>query len=230
MQNFTVNECGPVHLTMGDGGNIEGLSASPFFGFCTQSAHYLHIYCYCMCCAVRCLSVCLTQNAITVARQLLTKFLQSSQDDVHLLSACKNQVTMQKYVQTCQPSTPFSGADFLRWSADKVFADSPGQCPAPNTTIAKSQPGGYCPTYVYDGQFCATSQPAWSAFREPAFGHGILTFENSTHALWQWNRNLDNESVEFDTVYVIRQLTCSNKASFAVGAAPSVGIATATAG
>ena len=26
VQNFTVNECGPVHITMGDGGNIEGLS------------------------------------------------------------------------------------------------------------------------------------------------------------------------------------------------------------
>ena len=31
MQNFTVNECGPVHITMGDGGNIEGLSKLPFF-------------------------------------------------------------------------------------------------------------------------------------------------------------------------------------------------------
>lgn len=25
VQNFTVDECGPVHITMGDGGNIEGL-------------------------------------------------------------------------------------------------------------------------------------------------------------------------------------------------------------
>ena len=57
------------------------------------------------------------------------------------------------------------------------------------------QPGGYCPSFTYNasdpatnGGFCPTSQPAWSAFRQPAFGHGILTFENSTHALWQWNR------------------------------------------
>ena len=27
-QNFTVNECGAVHITMGDGGNIEGLCES----------------------------------------------------------------------------------------------------------------------------------------------------------------------------------------------------------
>ncbi len=25
MQNFTVDQCGPVHITMGDGGNIEGV-------------------------------------------------------------------------------------------------------------------------------------------------------------------------------------------------------------
>lgn len=172
------------------------------------------MYCYCMCCAVRC-----SQSFCSLPKMMFTCCPLA-----RTRSQCRNMC------RTCQSSTPFSGADFLRWSADKVFADSPGQCPAPNTTTAKSQPGGYRPTYVYDGQFCATSQPAWSAFREPAFGHGILTFENSTHALWQWNRNLDNESVESDTVYVIRQLTCSNKASFAVGAAPSAGIASATAG
>ncbi len=33
LQNFTVNECGAVHITMGDGGNIEGLSESHFLAF-----------------------------------------------------------------------------------------------------------------------------------------------------------------------------------------------------
>ncbi|KAL3151075.1 hypothetical protein ABBQ38_012945 [Trebouxia sp. C0009 RCD-2024] len=95
----------------------------------------------------------------------------------------------------------------------KTFADQPGFCPAANKTIPKYQPGGFCPTYVYDGEFCATSQPEWSAFREPAYGHGVLTFENKTHAHWQWNRNLDNNSVEMDSVYVIRDLTCQNEAN-----------------
>ncbi len=99
-------------------------------------------------------------------------------------------------------------------AADKTFADTAGLCPTPNKTVPAYQPGGYCPTYVYDGNFCASSQPSWSAFREPAYGHGILTFENSTHAYWQWNRNLDNENIEMDTVYVIRQLSCSNKAGY----------------
>ena len=29
MQNFTVDQCGPVHITMGDGGNIEGVCKCP---------------------------------------------------------------------------------------------------------------------------------------------------------------------------------------------------------
>ena len=112
---------------------------------------------------------------------------------------------------------------------DKMYADTPGQCPAPNATVPKYQPGGYCPTYVYNGQFCATSQPSWSAYRESAFGHGILTFKDATHALWNWNRNIDNENVISDSVVVIRDTTCSNKASYlstGSGAANS----TATAG
>ena len=122
LQNYTVNECGAVHITMGDGGNIEGLY--------------------------------------------------------------------------------------------KTFADTPGLCPAPNKTVPTYQPGGFCPTYTYDGQFCATGQPAWSAVRDPSYGHGTLTFENSTHALWKWNRNLDNENVLQDTVYIIRDLSCANKAGY----------------
>lgn len=27
---------------------------------------------------------------------------------------------------------------------------------------------------LQDGQFCPTSQPAWSAYREPTFGHGAF--------------------------------------------------------
>ena len=32
-------------------------------------------------------------------------------------------------------------------------------------------------------------RPTWSAFREPSFGHGLLSLENSTHAQWRWHRN-----------------------------------------
>lgn len=56
-----------------------------------------------------------------------------------------------------------------------------------------------------------------------------MTFENNTHALWEWNRNIDSEKVISDRVYVIRDLTCANKASYAA-AATTAGNATATSG
>lgn len=31
-------------------------------------------------------------------------------------------------------------------------------------------------------------QPAWSAFREPSFGHGELQFLSETTAVWKWFR------------------------------------------
>jgi hypothetical protein len=34
--------------------------------------------------------------------------------------------------------------------------------------------------------FCYTTQVDWSAYREPSFGYGILTFESATAATWTW--------------------------------------------
>lgn len=70
--NFTLDDCGPVHITVGDGGNVEKLAA--------------------------------------------------------------------------------------------VFADLPGNCP----NISEYGPGyqpEVCPQYLYDGEFCDTTQPFWSAYR-----------------------------------------------------------------
>ena len=35
-------------------------------------------------------------------------------------------------------------------------------------------------------------QPEWSGLREPSFGMGTFTVENTTHAVWHWHRNKDN--------------------------------------
>ena len=125
----------------------------------------------------------------------------------------------------------FAVVHLLCVTADKTFADSGGSnCPAPNATVPKYQPGGFCPILPYNGNFCASSQPAWSAFREPTYGHGVLTFMNSTTALWQWNRNIDSEAVIGDSVYIIRQMTCQNKMSYTASAPPTAGALTATSG
>lgn len=142
-------------------------------------------------------------------------------------------------LSTCMLAACTTSTDtYVLTAADKTFADTVGDCPLPNATVPKYQPGGFCPVYPYAGTslaganngFCATAQPTWSAFREPTYGHGVMTFMNSTTALWQWNRNIDNEAVIGDSVYIIRQMTCANKASFATSAPPTAGTLTATSG
>jgi hypothetical protein len=39
--------------------------------------------------------------------------------------------------------------------------------------------------------FCQTSQPEWSAYRDPSFGFGSLTFLNASAAVFTWYRNQD---------------------------------------
>lgn len=39
-------------------------------------------------------------------------------------------------------------------------------------------------------------------FREASFGHGELKIVNSTHALWSWHRNDDDEPVKSDQVWL----------------------------
>lgn len=42
-----------------------------------------------------------------------------------------------------------------------------------------------------------------SAFRESSFGHGHLSVVNSSHAVWTWHRNEDDDvSVASDEVWL----------------------------
>ncbi|KAH0453779.1 hypothetical protein IEQ34_018103 [Dendrobium chrysotoxum] len=45
-------------------------------------------------------------------------------------------------------------------------------------------------------------QPSISLFRQASFGHGQLDVVNSTHALWTWHRNDDDEPVVADSVWI----------------------------
>lgn len=68
------------------------------------------------------------------------------------------------------------------------YADTPGKCPNASAPAPIYQPQK-CMHLQPDGAYCASSQPLWSAFREPSFGYGVLEVFNSTTALWQWKKN-----------------------------------------
>jgi hypothetical protein len=59
--------------------------------------------------------------------------------------------------------------------------------------------------------YCYASQPIWSQYRDPSFGHGTFDALNATHALWQFHRNQDGNDVIADLVYIVRDTNnCPN--------------------
>lgn len=114
-----VNECGPVFLTVGDGGNIEGI--------------------------------------------------------------------YKDYVDRAEKGTP-------------AFCNDPEANKA--KLFPRYQPQA-CITYQ-DGNFCPSSQPEWSAYREPSFGFGNLVLESATNARWSWKKNEFPEFKIADEVTITR--------------------------
>lgn len=48
------------------------------------------------------------------------------------------------------------------------------------------------------------TQPSYSLFRKSAYGHGELSIVNTTHALWEWHANPDDEPTVEDSVWIIK--------------------------
>lgn len=76
---------------------------------------------------------------------------------------------------------------------DKTFIDQqpqPAYCSNATGLFCQQQPYSQpqCCLSYQGGNFCYDEQPAWSAYREPSFGHGTLELLNTTHARWTWNK------------------------------------------
>jgi len=77
----------------------------------------------------------------------------------------------------------------------------------------------YQPTYTGnayvdpDVPLCYTSQAPWSDYRDPAFGHVLLTLINDTTAQIQWARNLEEPGIWNDDIIVQKNPTeeCNSK-------------------
>ena len=140
MYNYQKDSCGPVYVTIGDGGNVEG----PYRSFV---------------------------------------------DDI---VPGTNLTFCQAGFQSGINSNPF-------------YAPSPGyqtqvhpaNCPVTSYQPASGKAGG--PGVIQNPAidpsqteyFCQTSQPVWSAYRDPSFGFAGLTFLSDTTAQYNWYRNVD---------------------------------------
>ncbi|KAL6758152.1 Metallo-dependent phosphatase-like protein [Haematococcus lacustris] len=60
--------------------------------------------------------------------------------------------------------------------------------------------------------FCQSSQPKWSAYRDPSFGHAILNILGPNTAELAWYRNIDSSGQPADTARLERLSSCMDGA------------------
>ena len=153
MYNYALHPFGPVYITVGDGGNIEG----PYRSFVDD------VY----------------SPGVTFCQQ---KWAASN--------FTAGFVTCPYYQLTQQP--PSCNAQSFQ-PANGILG----------------QPGVVASPFAAGQFWCQSSQPVWSAHRDPSFGFSGLTFVNDTYATYSWYRNTDQSStgtglVSADTAIFIR--------------------------
>lgn len=79
------------------------------------------------------------------------------------------------------------------------------------TRVYKDEPNNCGPLYITIGdggnrEGLATDyidpKPEISIFREASFGHGLLEVFNTSHALWTWHKNDNDEAVVSDSIWL----------------------------
>ncbi|KAK9917889.1 hypothetical protein WJX75_009307 [Coccomyxa subellipsoidea] len=189
--DYKVNKCGLVHITIGDGGNQEGLSGLNYQASSNGADPLAHLY----------------QDTLNGCP---TRSTNSAVND----AARINSTNPRAYRPTGM--TPLDGnsngafplnSSYDPWSYYQLSPTYQGDGNTTGATVQQraTNPKGYC----------WAEQPPWSAYRESSFGHGTLDVINATHALWHWLRNQDSEdgplAVVTDPIYIFRDPSCTNK-------------------
>lgn len=140
MNNYTLDACGPVYITIGDGGNVEG----PYRNFVDEKV----------------------PNSPTNATYCDASFARKPSAPTMAPAGCAP--------VTFQPAN----------AATSVGGGMTGLAAAPsaNASASASAAAAY---------YCQSSQPVWSAYRDPSFGFGSLSFASDSSATFSWFRNTD---------------------------------------
>ncbi|KAK4398514.1 Purple acid phosphatase 18 [Sesamum angolense] len=104
-------------------------------------------------------------------------------------------------METMEPLLHAAGVDIVFAghviTNKRVFNGRSNRCGAVHITIGH---GGNKEGLAHEYK---EPQTKWSVFREASFGHGEFKIMNSTHALWRWHRNDDDQRVTSDQVWII---------------------------
>jgi len=111
-----------------------------------------------------------------------------SSNKCHYGEGMKHQWDMEELLYQHGVDIVFNGHVHSYERSFPVFKNSRNECGI--THIVVGDGGNYEGPAVYEGDppGWKEPQPDWSAFREAAYGPGLLTVHNSTHAEWQWRR------------------------------------------
>ncbi|KAL2245318.1 UNVERIFIED_CONTAM: Purple acid phosphatase 18 [Sesamum indicum] len=105
--------------------------------------------------------------------------------------------TMEPLLHAACVDIVFAGHVHAYERSKRVFNGRSDRCGAVHITIGD---GGNKEGLAHEYK---EPQPGWSVFREASFGHGEFKIMNSTHALWRWHRNDDDQRVTSDQVWII---------------------------
>lgn len=107
---------------------------------------------------------------------------------VHYQEGLKHQWDMEALLYTYGVDFVFNGHIHSYERSFPVFNYSRNDCGTVHVVIGDG--GNYEGPAIYEGSppGWVDPQPAWSAFREAAYGGGMLTVLNATHAEWEWHR------------------------------------------
>ena len=204
--NYTTNAAGPVWLMLGDGGNAEGMAklfidqTNPLTGnpLCYDPSSYMNYS--------------LIPTAINFAGE--------------------------------RPTLPWGRINatlgvgsngVVNASIAKTWKYGPGYQRQVNPLTCNAvtfQPGpGYLPNPVIGGgggYFCPSSQPAWSAFRDPSYGYGTLKLTGPNTATYGFFRTIDGPSTGNANV-AIDMVSYTRVTSIVAAPSPPPAVATVSA-
>ncbi|CAL5230081.1 g13538 [Coccomyxa viridis] len=208
--NYLNNICGTVHITIGDGGNNEGLSGLNYQASTNGAPALAHLY-------EDTLSGCPTRSTNT-----------ASINDATSISSANPRAYRPGPLTPLDANSASSlplNSTFDPWSDPSTCHPFPAPAMPPCRQYYKLTPtfqgtgngtgSGALQQAASPKGYCWQEQPPWSAYRESSFGHGTLDIVNATHALWHWIRNQDTEdgpiAVVTDPIYIFRNPICTNK-------------------
>ncbi|KXZ54062.1 hypothetical protein GPECTOR_5g17 [Gonium pectorale] len=172
MYKYRPDTCGPIYVTIGDGGNVEG----PYRNYVDEI------------------------NPAT--NKTYCEALNYGGVGPVAMAASAPSAWGPGYQRMAHPP----GCPTLTFQPPSGVAGGP-----PLVLLNSTAPGGE------PLGFCQSSQPLWSAYRDPSFGHALLELQSDTVARFQWFKNVEGNKVAQDDVVLERLGSCPNRVAGAAG-------------